>query len=243
MKIKTIIAGVCAVVVVGAMFATASWASHRPKTTPCSWLKVEVTDSLDRQFVRPTELRELIFHAGLSPVGKEMDEVSCHAIEECVQQHEMIRTAECFKSPRGGVYLRVTQRVPALYVTGGEGNYYVDTDRKVMPVRASIDVEVPVFKGAVGKRAATEEYYDFALWLSQHTYWKSRIKQTHVHNAKHVVLHQNDGMGTILLGDLTDYVQKMNKLQKLYTKGFEKIGYKDYREYDLRYDGQVVGRY
>jgi len=34
----------------------------------------------------------------------------------------------------------------------------------------------------------------------------------------------------------------MDRLQKLYTKGFDKIGYTDYREYDLRFDGQVVGR-
>ena len=242
MKMKTIIAGVSALVVVAAMLITAIWASHKPVETPCTWLKVEVTDSLQRRYVKSSELRMLLQREGLSPVGKQMDAVSCQAIEDCLLGHDMIRTAECYKLAKGGVCVRVTQRVPALYVRGNDGNYYVDKDRKIMPARAAIEVDVPVFKGAVGKRAATEEYYDFAQWLVANRYWKTRIKHVHVHNAKYLVLAQNENKGDIILGELENYEQKMGKLQKLYTKGFDKIGYKDYREYDLRFDGQVVGR-
>jgi hypothetical protein len=48
---------------------------------------------------------------------------------------------------------------------------------------------------------------------------------------------------TIVLGELKGYKRKLNKLQKLYTKGFDQMGYKPYKEYDLRFEGQVVGRY
>ena len=242
MKIKTIIAGGSAFVVVAAMFAIAIWASHQPKNLPCSQVKVEIVDSLDRRFVEKKELRQLLYREGLLPEGKAIDEVSCHAIECCLLKHEMIRTAECYKLSSGGVCVKVTQRVPVLYVIGGEGNYYVDDDRQIMPVRSSIDAQVPVFKGSVGKRAATEEYYDFAKWLTGDRYWKSRIKHVHVHNTKHLVLAQHEVKGDIILGELEGYEKKMDRLQKLYTKGFDKIGYTDYREYDLRFDGQVVGR-
>lgn len=242
MKMKTIIEGVSAVVVVAAMLVTAIWASRRPVQTPCAWIKVEVTDSLQRRFVKSNELCMLLQREGLSPVGKRMDAVSCQAIEDCLLGHDMIRTAECYKSANGGVCVRVTQRVPALFVRSNDGNYYVDEDRKIMPVRATIEVDVPVFRGAVGKRAATEEYYDFAQWLVANRYWKSRIKHVHVHNTKHLVLAQHEVKGDIILGELEGYEKKMDRLQKLYTKGFDKIGYTDYREYDLRFDGQVVGR-
>ena len=242
MKIKSIIAGVSAFVVVAAMLTMAIWASHRPVETPCAWLKVEIIDSLDRRYVSSNELRQLLYREGLSPVGKQMREVSCQAIEDCLLQHDMIRSAECFKSARSGVRVRVTQRVPTLQVKSGEGNYYVDSDRKIMPVRTSIEVDVPLFKGAVGKRAATEEYYDFAQWLVANRYWQSRIKHVQVHNAKHLVLAQHNGQGDIILGDLSGYEKKMNRLHKLYSRGLDQIEHPYYREYDLRYDGQVVGR-
>ena len=243
MKIKTIIASVSAAVIVTALFTVAIWASHQPTQEVCSGLKVEITDSLNRRFVEIGELRQLLYREGLLPDGKQMADVSCQAIEDCLLSHEMIRTAECYKTTRGVVRVKITQRVPAMYVVSNEGSYYVDIDRKIMPVRKAIDVDVPVFKGVVGKRAATEEYYDFAKWLSENKYWNSRIQCVQVHNPKHLVLAQKDNSSKIILGDLCEYVEKMGKLQKLYTKGFDQIGYKNYREYDLRYNGQVIGRY
>jgi hypothetical protein len=56
------------------------------------------------------------------------------------------------------------------------------------------------------------------------------------------VLHQEDGMGKIILGDLSQYEQKLDKLQKVYTKEADYMNDKNYREFDLRYKGQVIGR-
>ena len=56
------------------------------------------------------------------------------------------------------------------------------------------------------------------------------------------MLHQREVAGNILLGNMADYEQKMNRLRKLYVDGFDEIGYTAYREFDLRYEGQVVGR-
>lgn len=242
MKIKTIVLSVSAIVVMTTMFVVALWASHQPAQVPCAWLRIEVTDSLDRRFVVSNELRQLLYRNGLLPEGKRMEDISCQAIEECILQHDMVRTAECFKSSRGGVRVRITQREPVMYVVTNEGNYYVDSDRKIMPVRKTIQVEVPVFKGAVGKRAATDEYFDFAIWLTENRYWNTKISHVQVHNPKYLVLAQEDGKGKIILGELSKYEKKMARLQKLYTKGFDQIGYQDYREYDLRYEGQVIGR-
>ena len=242
MKIKTIISIVSAVLLVATLSVVACWAAQRPTQLPCAWLRVEVTDSLDRRFVESDELRRMLQREGLVPKGLSMEEISCQAIEDCLMKHDMVRTAECFKLVNGGVCVRVTQRVPALYVMSNEGAYYVDTDREIMPVCKTIDVDVPRFKGAVGKRAATEGYFDFALWLTKNRYWKSRIQDVQVVNPKHLVLHQKDDRGKIILGDLSQYEHKLDKLQKLYTKGLEYIDYQNYREYDLRYQGQVIGR-
>ena len=171
-----------------------------------------------------------------------MSEVDCHAMEQCLLKHDMVRTASCYKSPFQTVYIRVTQRIPMLSVVSDNGCYYVDTDRRVMPAREKIQVEVPVFKGNVSSRAAVEEYFDFVEWLNDNHYWRALIKEVQVKNPKHLVLNQNGHSAKIILGPLDNYENKLNKLKKLYTKGLDQIGYPDYREYDLRFDGQVVGR-
>lgn len=242
MKIKTIIASVSAVLLVTAMSVAALWASHVSSDTVCQKVEIVLRDSAAHQFVTTAELLRTLQQAGLSPLGTKMDQISCQAIEDRMLQHDMVRTAQCYKSPAGTVFVEITQRVPMLYVQTADGNYYVDTDRRVMPVRSTIHVQVPVLKGAVSQRAATEEYYDFVQWLNSDRYWQERITQIHVRNPKHIVLTQREVAGTIVLGELKDYQEKMARLRKLYVKGFDEIGYTSYKEYDLRFAGQVVGR-
>ena len=243
MKIKNVLLSVFAVILVFGTLVVGAWASKQPSKRTCKYLEIQLMDSLERQFVSVEEMGNLVRNCGLNPVGKTMAEVSCHAIEQCLERHDMIRSAQCYKLPHGGIRIRLKQRVPMFLVVSHDGSFYVDTDRKVMPIRSTIDVEVPVVKGAISKRAAVEEYYDFIAWLTKNDYWRTRIEHVHVHNPKHLVLSQNDMAATIVLGELRGYKQKLNKLQKLYTKGFDQIGYKPYKEYDLRFEGQVVGRY
>ena len=233
----------CAILLSIGTWVVGAWASKQPTDAVCQRLEILLCDSAQHQFVSVDELQRALQRRALLPVGKRWDEVSCQEIEQCLLQHDMIRTAECYKTSTGDVCVRLTQRVPMLYVTTAEGSYYVDTDRRVMPVRSSIEVSVPIFKGNVSQRAATEEYFDFVCWLQDDSYWSQRITQVHVRNPKQHVLKQRHVEGDILLGDLQGYEQKMERLRKLYVKGFDKIGYKSYKEYDLRYQGQVVGRY
>lgn len=241
-KARNIVFSVFAVIGIAYGLVAGVWTSHRPADAPCAHVYIEVQDSTARGFVTAEELRTYLTRAGFGLQGKPMDGIDCAAIEQCLLQHDLIRTAECYKSPRNAVYVEVTQRVPVIYVVANDGCYYVDSDRKIMPLRASVKVDVLTLEGAVSRRAATEEYFDMAQWLAHNDYWNTRIRRVQVYNPRHIVLTQRDMPTRILLGGLDDYPQKMNKLQKLYTRGFDQIGYPDYSEYDLRFAGQVVGR-
>lgn len=243
-KTTKIIAALSAVALSIAILVAGSWASHQPSKQQCAWLEIEIVDSTQRCFVDVKELQNLIYRNGLSPVGKEMDQVSCQAIEACVSKHSMVRRAECYKLHNGGMRIRVEQRIPKLQVISTDGHYWVDEERQIMPYRPQTEVDVPIFKGNVSHSAATTEFYDFACWLSTNRYWKPRIKGVEVKHPKYVVLTQHEVDTRIVLGDLNAFEDKMKKLQKLYTKGFERLGHTpNYKEYDLRFDKQVIGRY
>lgn len=240
---KAKIAIVCAILLGIGTLVVAVWSSKQPFDVTCEWLDIQICDSATHQYVSAEELQRTLQRNGVMPVGKAMLEVSCQAIEECLLQHDMVRTAECYKISTGGICVKVKQRIPMFYVSTAEGSFFVDTDRKIMPVRSAIEVDVPILKGAVSRTDATQEYYDFVAWLMNDHYWEKRITHIHVRNSKHIVLSQREVEGNIILGALDDYEKKLLRLRKLYVKGLDKIGYKSYREYDLRYDGQVIGRY
>ena len=241
-KARNIVFSVLAAVGIVYGLVAGVWTSRQPANAPCAHVYIEVQDSIARRFVTADDLQTYLSRAGFEFRGKPMDEIDCAAIEQCLLHHDLIRTAECYKSPRNIVHVKVTQRIPVIYVVANDGCYYVDSDRKIMPLRASVKVNVLTLEGAVSRRAATEEYFDMAQWLAHDDYWSTRIQRVQVNSPRHIVLTQRGMPARILLGELDGYPQKMNKLQELYTHGFDLIGYPDYSEYDLRFAGQVVGR-
>jgi cell division protein FtsQ len=240
--VKKILISTAAVVCCMAVVGGGVWCSVVCKSSPCTQVCIVVKDSVKRQFVDAFELEHYLKRNACYPQGDSMRMVDCYAIEQCLLRHDMVRKAECYKSPFGKVSIAVSQRVPVLAVVSNNGCYYVDSDRRVMPIRGELDHRLHVLKGAVTERAAREEYFDFVGWLRDNSYWGERICAIHVQTPKHLVLTQEGLDAKIILGELDGYEAKLTKLRKLYTKGFDEIGYPDYREYDLRYAKQVVGR-
>lgn len=241
-KVTKVLLTVVTTVCCAAVLAGGIWCSRQADMSLCTQVDIVVEDSVSRQYVDAMELEGYLKARGCYALSKAMCEVDCHMIEQALLKHEMIRTASCYKTPFGAVRIRVTQRVPVLCVKTAEGNYLVDADRRVMPYRSGMKLDVPVFTGAISKCAATEEYYDFVLWLQDNSYWGERIRDVYVRNPKMVVLSQKDYSAKIVLGKLDGYEDKLARLRSLYKKGFDVLGYPECRELDLRYAGQVVRR-
>lgn len=241
-KVTKVLLTVVTTVCCAAVLAGGIWCSRQVDASLCTQVDIVVEDSVSRQYVDAMELEGYLKARGCYALTKAMSEVDCHMIEQALLKHEMIRTASCYKTPFGAVRIRVTQRVPVLCVKTAEGNYLVDADRRVMPYRSGMKLDVPVFTGAINKCAATEEYYDFVLWLQDNSYWGERIRDVYVRNPKLVVLSQKDYSAKIVLGKLDGYEDKLARLRSLYKKGFDVLGYPECRELDLRYAGQVVRR-
>ena len=241
-NVKKVLLAALATVCVLAVLVGGTVCSQRTDTSLCSCVHVVVVDSMHREYVDADALVSYLQSKGAYALGKAMNEIDCHKMEEVLMQHDMVRTANCYKTPFGAVQVRVTQRVPVMCVKSNDGQYLVDTDRRIMPWRSGLEQNLLVLSGAVSQRAAVEEYYDFMLWLKHNAYWGKRINGMHVHSTKHVVLSQAEYSARIVLGELDGYEAKLDRLRSLYAKGFDQIGYPECKELDLRFAGQVVRR-
>jgi hypothetical protein len=152
-------------------------------------------------------------------------------------------------TPRNEVRVRLTQRVPILRVQMPGDTYFIDSDRKVMPVRAAVKDSVLVVTGMVGVQLASGVLADFAEWLENEPYWQERIHHVYVHTPQMMYLYLKKGERftvsgeRIVLGTMRGYERKLNKLRTFFENSEEIIRDKNYYEYDIRFRGQVIGRY
>ena len=202
---------------------------------------LKFSDSNVRAFVDATEMEQFIRRNGILPEGETVSPRRCKLIEDQALLHPMIRTACCYMSPDGVMHLTLSQRVPVLRVLGGD-NYFVDSDRRIMRPRTTTASYVPVVTGRVSQHFAQNELFDFVLWLKRDSFWSAQITQINIVGNDNIELVPRVGSGVIILGGLQDYDKKLRKLKTLYTEGFSKFGWKNYREIDLRFKGQIVCR-
>ena len=241
-SIKNILIWLMAILVVGYIIAMGIWSSRRTSQQPCPGLEITITDLDERQYVTVEELSLMLQGQGLYPVKKPIASISTEAIERAIAAHPMVRKAECYQTQAGTVCVRLLQRIPVLLVVTGNDSYYVDIDRKRMPIQESVKTPVLLVQGNVGERMAKQELTDLAMWIYDNPYWQEKIASVYVVNPKMVYLIQKPDETHLILGEVSGFRRKLGKLRTLYEKGFEQIGWRTYKEIDLRYTGQVVGR-
>ena len=206
----------------------------------CQTCHIVIEDEQERQYLTETELMQLLQNKHLYPVGKCVDSLSLHAIEELVLEHPMVRTSQCYITPQGQLYVCLSQRVPLLKVITGQNTYFVDTDRLYMPSRSSITTKVLSVTGQPTEAMTCGPLAEMALWLQRNSFWSERIKQIYVRDENYISLIQNDGP-RLILGKTDDYRRKMSKLQTFYEQYPAPQDSIPYSALDARFLGQVVG--
>ena len=74
-----------------------------PAAVPCVSLRYTIEDAAERMYLTEGELNAMLRAENLYPVGQAMNAVSLHRIETVIRKHPMVRTAECYLTPRNEV--------------------------------------------------------------------------------------------------------------------------------------------
>jgi hypothetical protein len=86
---------------------------------------------------------------------------------------------------------------------------------------------------------------DFAAWLDDEPYWKERIHHLELKSPQMVYVYYADNgkIEKAVLGSMHRYDRKLRKFRTFLQNRPPDVQEKNYTEYDLRFRGQVIGRY
>jgi cell division protein FtsQ len=213
--------------------------SGKNKEKVCGKLEIFLAENAGKQLITELEIAQILEQNGLNPIGKSIKNIRTESIEDILHKNPMIKVVECYKTPSGIVNIRILQRCPKFRVVG-LGSYYIDSDRKLMPVSPNYAAYVPVISGRVTVSMVTGELFDFVSFLEGNPFWNAQIEQIYVREDKKIELIPRVGDAVIMLGTLDNYQKKLEKLRKLYVNGFKLMGWNKYKVIDLQYKDQVV---
>ena len=99
---------------------------------------------------------------------------------------------------------------------------------------------VPIATGYVEKEFAKSDLYKFALFLQENDFWNDLIVQIVVDENYDVILIPRVGNCRILLGTLSDFEEKLDKLMLFYKQVVPKMGWDKYSMINLKFKNQIV---
>lgn len=237
--LKYIFISLALIIVSGYMVFSLWYFKGSDKEAVCKELNIVLEDNANIRLVTQRDIALILEQRNLNPIGKTIKYIRTESIEEVLRDNPMIKAVECFKTPSGIVNIRVTQRCPKFRVVGFS-SYYVDTDRKTLPVSPNYAAYVPVVSGRVTTSMATGKLFDFVTFIENDPFWNAQIEQIYVRDDLKIELVPRVGESIILMGELENFNAKLEKLRKLYVHGFNEIGWNRYKTIDLQYKDQVV---
>lgn len=205
----------------------------------CNSVIVKIEDFDRYQFITEATVYKALKEANLNPVGKDVTHSMADRMERCVKEINVVRNAICYVRSNGDVIIIVTQREPVYRVITPKKRYYVDSDRKTMPVAGTFASMLPLVTGYVTEDQATGELFDFIEFLYTDPFWKNHIGQVNLKSDGNIELITKIGAEKIVIDNLNTYKEKLAQVIRWYQQYPDMAWSNKYSVVDLRYNNLI----
>lgn len=239
------------------LFAFTTVSKKSSATTVCSKVDIRIADEMTNGFLDAATVKHNLQKAGCYPViNKPLTDVNTRSIEEALMlRTPFVKTAECYKTEGGNVYITVTQRMPVIRIKAENGDdYYVDDNDRVMK-SSSYTSDLIIATGNINRQYATRYLSPLGKVIMGNELWKNLIEQVNILPDRSVEIVPRVGDHVVCLGPLPAYkgkngekeiqefmTRKMGRLVKFYKYGLNNVGWNKYSYIDIQFDNQIICR-
>ncbi len=175
-------------------------------------------------------------------MGLPTHKIDLSRMEHSISKNPFILRVDCYFGLDGSLKIDLSQRTPILRVQPiGKLGYYLDEEGKQFPLSPLYSANVKVATGHINQ-GLNKKLYTFTTYVNQSSFWNSFIEQIFVRPNKELVFTTQIGGHEVIIGDNARLEQKLEKLQKFYSKASSNIGWEVYREINLKFKDQVICR-
>ena len=251
---KTIIVVLDVILGVYLLFAFADFHQSDENDKVCTKVQINIQDERTNGFLDAKEIKKRLVEHQLYPLGKLMQSVNTRQIEDMLKKSAFVKTAQCYKTVEGELYINITQRMPLIRIKSDNGDdYYLDDNNAIMPNTKYVS-NLIIVTGNISKWFAERYISILSKTIMSDDLWKNQIEQINVRPGKGIELVPRVGNHIVYIGNLpesndpgerqeivTAYVQKkLKRLKEFYMYGLSQAGWNKYSYINLEFDNQII---
>lgn len=222
--------------------------------TVCNKVKIDIADGSANGFIDAKEIKRRLVAENLYPINRRMDSINTRTIAEKLRKTPFVKTAVCYKTEDGHIYINVTQRMPVARIKADSGaDYYVDDNDKIMP-RSNYTSDLIIASGNIDSQYATNFVAPFCKAIAGNELWRNLVEQIHITRDHGVEIVPRIGDHIVYLGQLPDgknrakrqaainkfAEKKLTRLEKFYKYGLNEVGWNKYSYINIEFDNQII---
>lgn len=206
----------------------------------CNDVKITISKSPAAGFLNVNEIKGILLCDSLYPLGQRMRDVNVRAIEECLAKNKLIKDVECYKTQDGHVRICLTQYIPVMRVMADNGDdYYLDSHGNVIEQK-QYSSNLVVATGHISKTYASKILTPIGNSIATDKFWNNMILQINVLDDKSIELIPRVGDHIIYIGAPVHFRKKLDRLEKFYKYGLNKVGWNKYSRISLEIENQII---
>lgn len=225
------------------------FASVSTKNEICGKVIISFNNS-QLSFVTQENILAIIKPKGLIANKAKLRNLKLRDIENCIEENKWVQNANIFVSADNNVHIKVEQKIPVVRIqpeNDFEEPYYLDKFANVIRYSTQYIPDLPVATSpelgfTSSDLSLKSDIVTLANYIAKDSFWKSAITQISIDENKSISLIPAFGQQVILLGDVNQLDNKMQKLFQFYQQGNRTVNWDKYDEIDLRFERQVVCR-
>lgn len=246
------------------------YCSQRKEEITCTGLSVVVKDSANLRFITPSIVRNILINGNIKLTGEKMSDINTIEINKLLSTKGFIKSSKVYTSLDSKLHVEIEQRTPIMRLQTNNGyGIYISEDNYVLPIQRYFSVDVPIVTGVidfpfsndyVGELISIEKIENgnqkkyaknyiflyklikFVKFLEKDSFWGNQVVQINVLENQDLELVPRIGNSIILLGDLDNFNEKLEKLMTFYKKGAPIEGWNKYNYLNIKYANQVICR-
>ncbi|MCX6311023.1 MAG: hypothetical protein NT084_05240 [Bacteroidetes bacterium] len=240
-----------------------SFANRAHANRLCTKLSITIDRENSDLFIKEENITKLLSDHGKMPIGQSLSKIDVAALENLVLSHPAVESCDVFVSVGGEMTIKLKQRrAISRMINLTNESYYFDNRGMLMPWSEEYTAPVILVSGYFTENYASMYHIQFDsysadsamktpllmddVWqitkrIDADTFLRAQMVQVYITEDKKFELIPRVGNHIIVLGDISDLDEKLNKLQIFYHDGLNRTGsWNDYSIIDLQYKNQIV---
>ncbi len=214
---------------------------------PVGLVSIQVYNQENNYFLDSSMVYKIMDEAGPVKLNKATHaDISLSGLENKIEENLFVKECEIARNLQGDVFVEVALSKPiARFVRADRADFYIDSLGKIMPAVDWYTARVPLVaweKDSISPDFQREDRDLLAFLNEVHAkpFWRSEISEVFLDKNRMATLYLQAGAHRVILGKLTNFRDKLEKLWTFYMEILPVKGWNAYKTISLQYDNQII---